>query len=157
LLSFFQIDPTLIDRVSVEIGNALNYPDFVATKIEERVLLMPQCIRSTDCPAKLSPLDGINCMECGKCVIGELSVICKELGIRIYISPGGTFSKRILMYSRPKAVIGVACFPNLHEGRLNAKLAGVPAQGVPLTTAGCVNTSVDIEEIIDKCKMRAAR
>ena len=153
LLSFFRVDPTLIDRVSVEIGNALNYPGFSATQIEERVLLLPQCIRSAECPAKLNSLDGIHCMGCGKCAIAELSAMCEELGVRMYISPGGTFSKRILMLSRPKAIIGVACYPNLHEGRLNTKLAGVPAQGVPLTTTGCVNTTVDIEEIINKCKM----
>jgi len=152
LLSFFRVDPSLIDRVSVEIRNALNYPDFAATSMEERVLLLPQCIRSTECPAKLNPVDGIHCMECGKCMIAELSAICKELGIRMYISPGGTFTGRILMYSRPKAkaVVGVACYPNLHEGMLNAKLMGVTAQGVPLITPGCVNTTVDREEIINK-------
>lgn len=152
LLSFFRVDPSLIDRVSVEIRNALNYPDFAATSMEERVLLLPQCIRSTECPAKLNPVDGIHCVECGKCVIAELSAICKELGIRMYISPGGTFTARILIHSRPKAkaVVGVACYPNLHEGMLNAKLLGVAAQGVPLTTPGCVNTSVDHEEIINK-------
>lgn len=153
LLSFFHVDPTLIDRVSTEIRNSLNYTEFSATKMEERVLLLPQCIRSTECPAKLSPLDGIHCMECGKCVIAELSAVCKELGIKMYISPGGTFTGRILMHSRPKAVVGVACYPNLHEGMLNAKLMGVPAQGVPLTTPGCVNTTVDREEVITRCKL----
>ncbi|MCK4476322.1 MAG: DUF116 domain-containing protein [Methanophagales archaeon] len=157
LLSFFRVDPTLIDRISVEIRNAFNYPDFAATKLEERVLLLPQCIRSTECPAKLSSVDGIHCIECGKCVIAELSAICKELGIRMYISPGGTFSKRILMHSRPKAMVGVACYPNLYEGALNVKLAGVPAQGVPLTTSGCVNTTVDCEEIIKKCKLQVSK
>ncbi len=153
LLPFFHVDPTLIDRVSIEIRNSLNYTEFSATKMEERVLLLPQCIRSTECPAKLSPLDGIHCMECGKCVIVELSAVCKELGIRMYISPGGTFTGRILMHSRPKAVVGVACYPNLHDGMLNAKLMGVPAQGVPLTTPGCVNTTVDCEEVITRCKL----
>ncbi len=159
LLAFFRIDPSLIDRVSVEIRNALNYPDFAATSMEERVLLLPQCIRSTECPAKLNPVDGIHCMECGKCVIAELSAICKELGIRMYISPGGTFTGRILRYSRPKAkaVVGVACYPNLYEGMLNAKLMGVAAQGVPLTTPGCVNTTVDYDEIINKCKMQISK
>lgn len=157
LLSFFHIDPALIDRVSVEIRNALNYPDFACTKLEERVLILPQCIRSTECPAKLSSVDGIHCIECGKCVIGELSASCKDLGIRMYISPGGTFTGRILMQSRAKALIGVACYPNLYEGGLNAKLAGVPAQGVPLTTPGCINTSVDYKEIINKCKMQISK
>jgi len=159
LLSFFHVDPTLVDRVSVEIGNAVNYPAFARTKLEERVLLLPQCIRSPDCPAKLSPVEGIKCVECGRCEIAKLSAVCKELGIGLYISPGGTFAKRILMYNynggsgRVKAVVGVACYPNLHEGLLNVKLVGIPAQGVPLKTTGCVNTTVDIHEIIARCKM----
>ena len=159
LLSFFHVDPTLVDRVSVEIGNAVNYPAFASTKLEERALLLPQCIRSPDCPAKLSPVEGIKCVECGRCEIAKLSAICRELGISMYISPGGTFTKRILMYNynggsgRVKAVVGVACYPNLHEGLLNVKLIGIPAQGVPLKTTGCVNTTVDIHEIIARCKM----
>ncbi len=157
LLSFFRVDPVLIDRVSVEIRNAVNYHDFAVTDLEERVLLLPQCIRSTDCPAKLNSLDGIHCTGCGKCEIAELSAICKDLGIRLYISPGGTFTGRILMRSRPKAVVGVACYPNLHEGMLNTKRMGIPAQGVPLTTYGCVNTTVDIEEIINKCKLQTTK
>ncbi len=157
MLSFFGVDPTLVDRVSVEIGNAVNYPAFVSTKLEERALLMPQCVRSIDCPAKLSALEGIKCIECGKCEIAKLSAICRELGISLYISPGGTFTKRIILYSagRIKAVVGVACYPNLYEGMLNVKIAGIPAQGVPLKTTGCMNTTVDTQEIIAKCKMQA--
>jgi len=153
LLSFFCVDPALIDRVSVEIRNALNYPDFAATSMEERVLLLPQCIRSAECPAKLNSVDGIQCMECGKCVIAELSAVSKELGIRMFISPGGTFTGRILMHSRPKAkaVVGIACYRNLHEGMLNAKLMGIPAQGVPLPTLGCVTSPVDYEETLKNC------
>lgn len=157
LLLFFRVDPTLVDRVSVEIRNALNYPSYSATELEDRVLLLPQCMRSIECPAKLNPLDGIKCTACRKCEIGRLSAICKELGVRMYISPGGTFTKRILMYSRPKAVIGVSCYPNLNEGMLNANLMGVAAQGVPLTTPGCVNTAVDVEEIINKCKIQISK
>ncbi len=155
VLSFFHVDPTLVDRVSVEIGNAVNYPAFVTTKREERALLLPQCIRSPECPAKLSPVDGIKCTGCGRCEIARLSAVCKELGIRMYISPGGTFTKRILISNRHRvrAIIGVACYPNLYEGMLNVKLLGIPAQGVPLKTTGCVNTSVDIQEIIAKCKL----
>ncbi len=157
LLSFFQVDPSVIDRVSVEIRNALNYPDFASTNLEERVLILPQCIRSTECPAKLSSVDGIHCIECGKCAIGELSASCKKLGIPMYISPGGTFTGRILMHCQAKAVIGIACYPNLNEGMLNTKLIGVPSQGVPLTTQGCVNTTVDYEVIISKCKMQISK
>jgi len=153
LLSFFRIDPTLIDRVSVEIGNAVNYTEFAATKLEERILILPQCMRSTKCPAKLSSLDGIHCIECCKCAIPELNRICKELGIRVYISPGGTFTGRIVMERRPRAIVGVACYYNLHEGRLNAKRMGLPAQGVPLTTVGCINTVVDLDEIIRRCTL----
>ncbi|HDN68585.1 MAG: DUF116 domain-containing protein [Candidatus Methanospirareceae archaeon] len=157
LLSFFRVDPTLIDRVSVEIRNALNYHEFAATRVDERVLLLPQCLRSPECPAKLSAVDGLHCAgkeACGRCAIAELSAACEELGVKVFVSPGGTFAKRILLQSQPKAVVGVACYNNLAEGMLNAKLVGVPAQGVPLTTPGCVSTTVDIDKIIEKCKMQ---
>lgn len=150
LFSFFHIDPAMIDKILVEIGNAINYHKFAATKLEERALVLPQCIRNIDCPAKLSSVDGFHCIECGKCRAAEISAICKELGIKMYISPGGTFTKRIIMHNKLKAVIGVACYPNLYEGLLNIKIANMPAQGVPLTTTGCVNTIVNYEEILNK-------
>lgn len=155
LLSFFRVDPTLIDRVSVEMRNALNYTEFAATDPRERILLLPQCIRSIDCPARLDSLEGICCVECGRCAIGELSARSREIGIMMYISPGGTFTERILTRSKPKAVVGVSCYPNLYEGLLKAKLMGVPAQGVPLSAAGCVKTTVDCEEVMKKCKIRS--
>jgi hypothetical protein len=155
LLSFFRIDPTIIDRVLVEIRNALNYPAFCSTRLEDRVLLLPQCLRDVKCPARLSSIDGIHCVECGRCVISKISAICKQLGVKMYIAPGGTFAKRILMHSKPKAVVGVACYSNLYEGMLNASLANIPAQGVPLAITGCVNTAVDYAEIINKLVMGA--
>jgi len=72
------------------------------------------------------------------------------LGIRVFVVPGGTFAKRVLISARPRAVVGVACYPNLHEGMLNAKLAGIPAQGVPLKKTGCINTIVDFDELLIK-------
>ncbi|MDF2954862.1 MAG: putative redox protein with CxxCxxC motif [Candidatus Alkanophagales archaeon MCA70_species_2] len=150
IISFFKIDSELVDRISVELKNCINYADFATVPTEERVLLLPQCMRSLECPAKLSSVDGFHCVECGRCEIARINAACKRLGIRVFVVPGGTFAKRVLISARPRAVVGVACYPNLHEGMLNAKLAGIPAQGVPLKKTGCINTIVDFDELLLK-------
>ena len=150
IISFFRIDPELVDRISVELKNCINYADFAAVPPEERVLLLPQCLRSLECPARLNSVDGFHCVECGRCEVARINAVCRRLGIRVFVVPGGTFAKRVLISARPKAVVGVACYPNLHEGMLNAKLAGIPAQGVPLKKTGCINTIVDFDELLMK-------
>jgi len=144
----------LLERVAISLGNDVNFRDFVNFPLTERILILPQCLRSVECPAKLDAFEGIKCVKCGRCEIATLKNICDSLGIRLFISPGGTFTKRILMQNRDKAVVGVACIPNLYEGLLLTRLIGITAQGIPLLTTGCVGTSVDYEEVLRRLLAR---
>ncbi len=60
----------------------------------------------------------------------------------MYVVPGGTFVRRIIEQSRPKAVLGVGCFADLIEGMKAAEMAGIIPQGVLLDTLGCIETVV---------------
>ncbi|MHC1567157.1 MAG: DUF116 domain-containing protein [Candidatus Syntropharchaeia archaeon] len=153
LTSFLGLKEDLIDRIAVELRNAINYRDFENTSLKDRIVLAPQCMRALECRAVLDPKNGFRCRECGGCRLSTLVSICREVGVEIFIIPGGSFAKRILISKRPKAVLGIGCFPELYEGMLNAKIAGIPSQGVPLTHAGCVGTDVDLDEVLRRLFM----
>jgi hypothetical protein len=116
-------DPARLDRTCIMLHNQLEFPAYAAVPVEKRVVILPQCLRHPDCPARQ---------------------------IRVFISPGGTFAKRLLVSQQPVAVLGVACPNDLIQGlRATARL-GIPAQGVALTKTGCVETEVNFELVKER-------
>ncbi|OFV68151.1 MAG: membrane protein containing DUF116 [Candidatus Syntrophoarchaeum caldarius] len=145
----FSIEPDVIDRVFLRLNNSVTYDDFAKTDLDKRVIILPQCMRDLNCPAKLSAFDGFHCKACGMCQIGAIKNLAEGLGMKLFIVPGGSFAKRILKRERPEAVIGVACFNELYEGLLNASLFDIQSQGVPLVRQGCVATALDYNALLD--------
>ncbi len=127
-------DDSMVDDVGVRLRNYINTKKFLETPYEKRFIFMPQCLRSVQCPAKLTP-EGIMCIDCGRCGIGEAKKYAESLGYRFYVVPGSSFIKRIIKKGRPGAIVGVGC----------SHSHGIPARGVPLSTSGCVATSIDWE------------
>jgi hypothetical protein len=79
------------------------------------MVFMPQCLRNKNCPARLTS-EGIKCVECGQCVISTVKKKAEGLGYKFFIVPGGSFIRRIAREHRPKAIVGVACRPEVKEG-----------------------------------------
>ncbi len=134
-------DDSMVDDVGVRLRNYINTKKFLETPYEKRFIFMPQCLRSVQCPAKLTP-EGIMCIDCGRCGIGEAKKYAESLGYRFYVVPGSSFIKRIIKKGRPGAIVGVGCSK---EGLDLCHSHGIPARGVPLSTSGCVATSIDWE------------
>ncbi len=149
LFRLFGLDEKNVTKIEVDIKNKLNRKAFMQTKPNERLLLLPQCLRSQKCPATLSSTEGIKCIECGACVIKKIKEKAKKLGMKTIIVPGGTFAARMIKKHKPKAVIGVGCLFEIQEGLNMCEKYGVPAQGVVLLKDGCVDTKVDLEELFE--------
>ena len=137
-------DDSMVDDVGVRLRNYINTKKFLETPYEKRFIFMPQCLRSVQCPAKLTP-EGIMCIDCGRCGIGEAKKYAESLGYRFYVVPGSSFIKRIIKKYRPGAIVGVGCHMEIKEGLDLCHSHGIPARGVPLSTSGCVATSIDWE------------
>jgi hypothetical protein len=137
-------DDSMVDDVGVRLRNYINTKKFLETPYEKRFIFMPQCLRSVQCPAKLTP-EGIMCIDCGRCGIGEAKKYAESLGYRFYVVPGSSFIKRIIKKGRPGAIVGVGCSMEIKEGLDLCHSHGIPARGVPLSTSGCVATSIDWE------------
>lgn len=145
MLGIFARDPDRFNRVCVTLYNRIRLAAYSAVPLEKRIVLLPQCLRHTDCPAPISSTEGIMCKECGKCIVCKIRGIDRR--IAVFISPGGTLAKRILESHRPGAVLGVACPTELVEGLRATTTARIPSQGVPLGKTGCVATEVDFEVV----------
>jgi len=147
------VEETELLRLYVETKNRSLIKNFESTPYNERILLLPQCLRSKDCPAELGKY-GYECQECGRCSIKTIKQISKKLGYKgTFILPGGSIAKKLLLELKPQACIGVACFKELVLGSFLCEKLGVIGQGVALLRDGCINTIVDLKTLNEALKI----
>lgn len=141
-------DDSIVDDVGIRLRNYINRDKFMRVPPQGRFVFMPQCIRSSDCQAKLTP-EGIRCVDCGKCGIGEAKRFAEGIGYQFFVVPGSSFIKRIMKKHKPRAIVGVGCQMEIKEGLDLCHRYDIPAVGVPLSQAGCVSTTLDWELFYD--------
>jgi hypothetical protein len=143
------VDEKDLFQLYVKTKNSASRERFASTPYSERILFLPQCLRSKECPAELGEY-GYECQECGKCTLKKIIHLAKNLGYKgVFILPGGSIAKNIISKVKPKACVGVACFKELFLGSFLCEKIGVLAQGVALLRDGCVNTLVDWKSLKD--------
>jgi len=148
------VDEKDLFQLYVKTKNSASRDKFASIPYNERILLLPQCLRSRECPAELEEY-GYECQECGKCNLKELIHMAKTLGYKgTFILPGGSIAKKIFLKVKPKAGLGVACFKELVLGSFLCEKLGVISQGVALLRDGCVNTIVDWKSLNDTLHLR---
>lgn len=133
----------------INIDNEMNKGDFSNTSVSDRIVFIPQCLRNKDCPARLTPDDGIKCVSCGRCKLGEVIPVLKSAGYKVYIIPGSTFIKRIVKRHKPKAMIGVGCLMEVREGLELGKKIRLTTIGVVTSSDGCVETSMNYDKLLE--------
>ena len=142
-------DDSIVDDVGIRLRNYINRKKFLRIPHDRRFIFLPQCVRSVDCPAKLTP-EGINCVGCGRCNVGDAKKFAESLGYRFFVVSGSSFIKRIIKKYRPEAIIGVGCQLEIKEGLDLCHSYDIPAIGIPLSRAGCVSTILDWEKLHDE-------
>ncbi len=141
------VDAKIVDQIGVEVRNKVNEKFFKKIDPQEKLLILPHCLRHTDCEAKLES-SGLVCKDCNRCVIGVLKDKAENMGFKVYIIPGSTFLKKIVEDNNFKAVLGVACYQDLNLAMM--ELSKFSCQGVPLLKDGCINTKVDTRLVLEK-------
>jgi len=132
----------------IKIHNTMNASAFSGVPLSERAAFFPQCLRSAKCPAHLTP-EGLKCVNCGQCTVGEARILLEKLGYRVFIIPGSSFIKRMVKKYHPKAIIGVGCLTEVKEGIDMADKIGLVAMGVVTLKEGCVETLVSWQDVYD--------
>jgi hypothetical protein len=154
---FFGMSSSIVDQIGIQVRNNLNANRFTRIKGKDRILVVPQCLRSIKCPARLDSSVGVTCKGCGMCVIKEVKEEADRLGYGFYIVPGGSFVERIVKTIRPRAALGVACYKDLNIGMHSLSKANCLVMGVPLNKDGCVETNVNTKDLIKVMRMGIER
>ena len=141
------LDEKIVDQIGVEVRNKVNEKSFNQIDNNDKILVLPHCLRNPKCEAKLDST-GLHCTDCNRCVIGVLKNKAEDKGYGVFIIPGSTFLKKIAQKNKFKAVLGVACYQDLNLAMMH--LSKFHCQGVPLLKDGCVCTKVDIRAVLDK-------
>jgi len=123
---------------------------FSQTKYSERVILVPQCLRSTDkCAAEEHSAEYV-CKKCRACKIAEVVERAEQLGYAgVKILKGGSAVAKLIEEMKPKAVLGVACNFEGALGILECERKGVIVQFVSLLRDGCADTDVELDEVFE--------
>ena len=142
-----KLDEHLIDDIAIRVRDEINKEKFKEIPAEKTLIFLPHCLRHRDCPATLQK-EGLNCTECGLCSIGVIKKKSEPLGYKLYIVPGSSFVKKIVMENKFKAVLGVACHEDLNQ--MMMLLSAFCPQGVLLEKTGCFETKVNVKKVFEK-------
>ncbi|KYC45061.1 MAG: hypothetical protein APG12_00986 [Candidatus Methanofastidiosum methylothiophilum] len=150
LVVSLNLDESVVDKIEIDIRNKILKNEYFSSKIKDRIVVFPYCLRSVECKAHVSPELGVNCIKCGKCKIGNFKEICDENSIKVFIAPGGSFVKRVLKKHPKSSVLLVACHVELNEMMRILSAKRIPEYGILLEKTGCIETDVDMELVKDK-------
>jgi len=143
------VDEKELIQLYVEAKNRSLIESFASTPYNQRIVLLPQCLRAKDCPAEIGNY-GYECQQCGKCSVAKIIQLTKNLGYNgVFIMPGGSLAKKIMLELKPKASLGVACYKELVMGSYLCEKVGVIGQGVELIKDGCINTIANMKNLTE--------
>lgn len=150
------LDPALRAFVTVLVGNEMWRDTVARTPFKRRILLLPQCLKSsTACRAEFDAL-GLLCAECGRCSIGTIQREAEELGYVVLVAEGSTGVAALLARGEADAVIGVSCLQALEKSFRPLTAHAIPGIAVPLLRNECVDTVVDLEWVREVLRMQSA-
>jgi hypothetical protein len=148
MFRFFGLEDRELYTFSIKLMNSMNATEFARIPVEDRAIFIPQCLRSSKCPAHLTP-EGLKCKNCGQCDVGEGRLLLERMGYKVFIVPGSSFIKRMAKKYRPKAIIGVGCLSEVKEGIDMADKMGLIVMGVVTLKEGCVETIANWPELYE--------
>lgn len=148
MFRFFGLEDRELFTFLIKLMNSMNSAEFARIPVAERAIFMPQCLRSSKCPAHLTP-EGLKCKNCGQCDVGPARLLLERMGYKVFIVPGSSFIKRMVKKYRPKAIVGVGCLAEVKEGIDMADKMGLIVMGVVTLKEGCVETIANWPELYE--------
>ncbi|MGL6064326.1 MAG: DUF116 domain-containing protein [Fusobacteriaceae bacterium] len=119
----------------------------VANKIERVFLLLPHCVQNSQCKIRVTG-EINNCVECGKCKIGDLKKISdKYCGLDIRIVTGGTLARTYIKELKPQLIVAIACKRDLISGIYDSFPFYVYGILNKIIDKECVGTDFSLEKI----------
>lgn len=141
-------DDGIVDDVGIALRNKVSLKKFRDAPVDKRMIFLPQCLRAIDCPSKLSP-EGMKCINCGSCEVGNAKKCAEELGYKVFIVPGSSFIKRLVRKHKPTAILGVGCMTEVKAGLEMCEKLNLYGVGLILDRAGCVSTLLNWDDFYE--------
>jgi len=129
--------------VMVCCGNAIWRKVVGTIPYNRRILLLPQCLKSSiSCKAGFDQF-GLLCENCEKCTIPDYIEEAEKLGYIVLVTEGTTVTTQLVESGKIDAVIGVGCMEVLQKMFNSVQKYSIPAIGIPLLNCGCKDTLGD--------------
>ncbi len=154
LLADMSLPPALSDFTRVLIGNAVWRDAVAATPYDRRILLLPQCLKSSvACQGEFDTL-GLLCAECGQCAIGAIQREAERLGYAVLVAEGTTTATALFTRGDADAIIGVSCLHALEQSFARLTANAIPSLAVPLLRNECTDTVTDLDWLFELLALR---
>jgi hypothetical protein len=148
------LSESMVQYTHVELRNAVYEPEYKQIPFNKRVLFLPHCARHSQKCIATSNGEGLECKHCGNCNISDAKNMAEKLGYKkVFIVPGGSMVKKLLVKYRPKASVGVCCFDEAQLAFDMLKRTSIIPQVVLLLRDGCKDTMINIPLLEEKLNL----
>ena len=109
------VSPNVVRQSFIKVNNELALTHAGKIPASRLLILLPHCIQRAECTARLSfNIDA--CTRCGLCPLAGLLKLRDAYGVHLAVATGGSIARRIVVETRPKLIIAVACERDLASG-----------------------------------------
>ena len=146
LSQIFRYNRTNLRGSFVAVNNAMTIAQRRRIRGDRVLVLLPHCLQIDICNRKITG-DINNCLECGRCTVGELLVLGRRYGLKLEVVNGGTLARSRVKSFRPDGIVAVACERDLTFGIQD--VYPIPVYGVinDRPNGPCHNTCVNIASV----------
>lgn len=143
LARFLRIDQQKVRSSFIQVNNHMTVKADKKYEPQELLILLPHCIQWSECPVRVSS-DIRRCKRCGRCDVGGLISLAEHYGAHLAIATGGTIARRIVVQTKPKMILAVACERDLASGIQDTY--PLPVFGIlnERPSGPCINTKVSM-------------
>ena len=137
------------DFTVIMLNNALWVTCFSRIPKDQRLLLLPFCLRNdSQCQAPRDDL-GLICNQCGKCDIPRLSEQADRIGMPVLVAESSSMVAEWVDRGEIQAIIGVSCLDSLRKAYPAMLRHAIPGIAIPLTKDGCRDSEFDLAFLND--------
>jgi geranylgeranyl pyrophosphate synthase len=131
----------------VAVSNEFWRATFAAIPRHRRLFLLPHCLANRAACAGQYDSVGLHCAGCGSCEIAGLQRQAEQLGYSVIVAEGTGSVLMKILEGDADAIFGVACMDSLEKSFHRVAELGVPHLALPLLKNGCVDTTVEMDQI----------
>lgn len=127
----------------VEVNNSLVRASRKRIRSGKVLILLSQCLQNFDCPHRVTATY-LNCRRCGNCQLTDIIALKERYNAELAVATGGTLARKIIVDTKPSAIVAVACERDLSSGIQD--VYPIPVFGVlnRRPHGPCYNTQIDL-------------